>query len=248
MPPEPGSPPARTPAESPGQAADQPARTATPVRDGIGLGLAVGISGLAFGAAAAGSGLSAWQACALSALAFTGASQFALIGAVAAGGNLVAATAGAILLGGRNALYGLRLTGLLRLRGGRRLLGAQGVIDETTAVTLAQPDRRSARTAFGTTFICLYLTWNLSTLVGALGAGRLASPRALGLDVVGPAAFLALIWPRLREGTTERVVAVAGAAIALGLTPVLPVGVPVILAATAALAAALITTPKEARS
>jgi predicted branched-subunit amino acid permease len=243
MPPEPGSPPARTPADSPGQepgqAADQPARTATPVRDGIGLGLAVGISGLAFGAAAAGSGLSAWQACALSALAFTGASQFALI---------VAATAGAILLGGRNALYGLRLTGLLRLRGARRLIGAQGVIDETTAVTLAQPDRRSARTAFGITFICLYLTWNLSTLVGALGAGRLASPRALGLDVVGPAAFLALIWPRLREGTTERVVAVAGAAIALGLTPVLPVGVPVILAATAALAAALVTTPREATS
>jgi predicted branched-subunit amino acid permease len=214
------------------------------VRDGIGLGLAVGISGLAFGAAAVGSGLSAWQACALSALAFTGASQFALIGAVAAGGNLIAATAGAVLLGGRNALYGLRLTGLLRLRGGRRLIGAQGVIDETTAVTLAQPDRRSARTAFVITFVCLYLTWNLSTLVGALGAGKLASPRALGLDVVGPAAFLALIWPRLREGTTERVVAVCGAAIALGLTPVLPTGVPVILAATAALAAALITTPK----
>jgi predicted branched-subunit amino acid permease len=214
-----------------------------PVRDGVGLGLAVGVSGLAFGAAAAGSGLSAWQACALSALAFTGASQFALIGAVAAGGNLIAATAGAILLGGRNALYGLRLAGLLRLRGWRRLLGALGVIDETTAVTLAQPDRKSSRTAFVATFTCLYLTWNLSTLVGALGAGTLASPRALGLDVVGPAAFLALIWPRLRAGRTERAVAVCGAAIALGLTPVLPTGVPVILAATAALAGALLTKP-----
>ncbi|HEY1620186.1 MAG TPA: AzlC family ABC transporter permease, partial [Streptosporangiaceae bacterium] len=77
-------------------------QAATPVRDGVGLGLAVGISGLAFGAAAVGSGLSAWQACALSALAFTGASQFALIGAVAVGGNLIAATAGAVVLGSRN--------------------------------------------------------------------------------------------------------------------------------------------------
>jgi predicted branched-subunit amino acid permease len=235
----------------PGQAEQRQAgqqKASTPVRDGIGLGLAVGVSGLAFGAAAVGSGLSAWQACALSVLAFTGASQFALIGAVAAGGNLVAATAGAILLGGRNTLYGLRLTGLLRLRGPRRLLGAQGVIDETTAVTLAQPDARSGRTAFVATFICLYLTWNLSTLAGALGAGTLASPRALGLDVVGPAAFLALIWPRLRDGRTERAVAAGGAAIALGLTPLLPVGVPVILAATAALAGALAMTPPAAPS
>jgi predicted branched-subunit amino acid permease len=200
------------------------------------------VSGLAFGAAAAGAGLSAWQACALSALAFTGASQFALIGAVAGGGNLIAATAGAILLGSRNTLYGLRLAGLLRLRGVRRLLGAQGVIDETTAVTLAQPDPDASRVAFVTTFVCLYLTWNACTLAGALGAGTLASPRALGLDVVGPAAFLALIWPRVRAGPTERVVAVAGAAIALGLTPVLPTGVPVILAATAALGGALTAT------
>jgi predicted branched-subunit amino acid permease len=222
-------------------AAGQARRPASPVRDGLGLGLAVGVSGLAFGAAAAGSGLSAWQACALSALAFTGASQFALIGAVAVGGSLVAATAGAILLGSRNTLYGLRLAGLLRLHGVRRLVGALGVIDETTAVALAQPDPQASRTGFAATFACLYLTWNLATLAGALGAGALASPRALGLDVVGPAAFLALIWPRLRAGRTERAVGAAGAAIALGLTPLLPTGVPVILAATAALAGALAT-------
>jgi predicted branched-subunit amino acid permease len=113
------------------------------------------------------------------------------------------------------------------------------VIDETTAVALAQPDARSSRVSFAVTFGCLYLTWNACTLAGALGAGTLASPRTLGLDVVGPAAFLALIWPRLRAGRTERAVAVAGAAIALGLTPVLPTGVPVILAATAALGGAL---------
>src|SRR5450755_5042304 len=116
----------------------------SPVRDGLGLGLAVGVSGLAFGAAAVGSGLSAWQACALSLLAFTGASQFALAAAVAGGGSLIAGTAGAVLLGSRNALYGLRLADLLRVRGGRRLLAAHGVIDETTAVALAQPGAAAA--------------------------------------------------------------------------------------------------------
>jgi len=117
---------------------------------------------------------------------------------------------------------------------------ALGVIDETTAVALAQPDAASARKGFAATFGCLYLTWNLSTLAGAVGAGHIASPQAFGLDVVGPAAFLALIWPRLRTGRSERAVALAGAMIALAATPVLPVGVPVILAATAALAAALV--------
>ena len=197
------------------------------------------MSGVAFGAAAVSSGLSVWQTCALSLLAFTGASQFALAGVVAAGGSLLAGTLGAILLGSRNTLYGLRLADVLRPRGARRLLTAHGVIDETTAVSLAQPDLRSARTAFTATFCAIYVTWNLATLAGAVGAGRIGSPQSFGLDVVGPAAFLALIWPRLRVGRTERLVALAGVAIALGATPLLPVGVPVILAATAALGGAL---------
>jgi predicted branched-subunit amino acid permease len=220
-------------------AAQAPARPARPVRDGVGLGLAVGVSGVAFGAAAVSSGLSAWQACALSLVAFTGASQFALAGVVAAGGSLLAGTAGAILLGSRNTLYGLRLSDVLRPRGPRRLLAALGVIDETTAMTLAQPDPAAGRTAFTATFATLYVTWNLATLAGAIGARRVGSPDTFGLEVVGPAAFLALIYPRLRAGRTERVVALAGAAVALATTTVLPAGVPVILAAVAALAGAL---------
>jgi predicted branched-subunit amino acid permease len=217
-----------------------PRAAARPVRDGVALGLAVGTSGLAFGAAAAGSGLSVGQACVLSLLAFTGASQFALAGAVAAGGSLIGGVAGAILLSSRNALYGLRMAGTLEVRGARRLLAAQGVIDETTAVSLAQPDAAAARQGFRATFVTLYVTWNLATLLGAFGAGTLGSPQSFGLDVVGPAAFLALIWPRLRAGRTERTVGLLGAAIALVTTPFLPPGVPVILAATAALAAALV--------
>ncbi len=219
-------------------------RPARPVRDGVTLGLAAGAAGIAFGAAAVSSGLSAWQACVLSLLAFTGASQFALVGVIASGGSLLAGTAGAILLGGRNALYGLRLADVLRPRGPARLLTALGVIDETTAVALAQPGPAAARKGFTATFACTYLTWNFCTLAGALGAGRIGSPQAFGIQVVGPAAFLALIWPRLKAGRTERAIAVAGAAIALATTPVLPIGVPVILAATAALAGALASSPR----
>jgi len=220
------------------------------VRDGMLLGLAVGLSGLAFGAAAASAGMTVRQTCALSLLAYTGASQFALAGAIAAGGSLIAGSVGAVLLGSRNALYSLRLAELLQVRGIRRLASAQGVTDESTAIALAQPDRAAAQAGFRATFASLYLTWNIATLVGALGAGSIGSPQSFGLDVIGPAAFLALIWPRLKSSGTERGVAFLGAAIALATTPLLPAGAPIILAAVAALAGTLArsTRPQQART
>ncbi|MEU2023333.1 AzlC family ABC transporter permease [Streptomyces sp. NPDC016469] len=203
------------------------------VRDALGVGIAVGLSGFAFGVTSAGSGLSLLQTCALSLLVFTGASQFALVGALAAGGNPYTAAAGAFFLGVRNAFYGLRLSQLLALPRALRPLAAQWVIDETTAVTLPQPTRRAARIGFTVTGLTLYVLWNLTTLVGAMGAEALGDTDAWGLDAASPAVFLALLAPMLKS-TTERVTAALAVLLALGLLPVLPAGVPVLLSALAA--------------
>ncbi|MFF4179159.1 AzlC family ABC transporter permease [Streptomyces sp. NPDC001750] len=210
-----------------------PKPDAAVVRDALGVGTAVGLSGFAFGVTAAGSGLSLLQTCALSLAVFTGASQFALVGALAAGGNPYTAAAGAFFLGVRNSFYGLRLSQLLALPRALRPFAAQWVIDETTAVTLSQPTRRAARIGFAVTGLSLYVLWNLTTLLGALGAEALGDTDAWGLDAASPAVFLALLAPMLKS-TTERVTAALAVLLALGLLPVLPAGVPVLLSALAA--------------
>lgn len=210
-----------------------PAARARVVRDALGVGFAVGLSGFAFGVTAAGAGLTVGQTCALSLLVFTGASQFALVSAMGAGGNPFAAAAGAFFLGTRNAFYGLRLSQLLRLPRALRPLAAQWVIDETSAVALAQRDRYSARLGFTVTGATLYVLWNLTTLVGVLGASAIGDPNAWGLDAAGPAVFLALLAPMVK-GRTERAVAALAVLLALGCLPLLPAGVPVLIAALSA--------------
>jgi len=199
------------------------------LRDALGIGVAVGAYGISFGAAAVTAGLSTLQACVLSLLLFTGASQFALVGVLGAGGTAVAAVAGALLLGTRNTLYAVRLSSLVPARGARRAVAAQLTIDETTGMATAAPDGL-APTAFWATGVSVYVLWNLATLGGAVGAARLGDPGALGLDAAVPAAFLALLAPQLRTAAARRLAA-AGALVAAVAVPLSPPGVPVLLAA-----------------
>lgn len=210
------------------------------VRDGVTLGLAVGVFGLSFGALAVAAGASVLQACVLSLAAFTGGSQLAFVGVLSGGGSSVAAVAAAGLLGTRNTLYGVGLGPRLQLPGRLRPVAAHLVIDESTAMATSQPTRPLARLAFTVTGLAVFVGWNAATALGALLGDVVGDPRSLGLDVVGPAVFLALLWPRLagpaRPGrTAARRVAMAGAVLALVGTVVLPVGLGVPVAALAVL-------------
>jgi predicted branched-subunit amino acid permease len=207
------------------------------IRDSLGVGLAVGAYGFAFGAASVAAGLSVLQTCLLSLLTFTGGTQFAVVGVVAGGGTLAAALGGGLLLGSRNMLYAMRLTPLLRVRGLRRLLAAHGTIDESTAMAIGQPDEGNGRVAFWWTFAGVFTVWNLTTLLGAAGTSAIGDPTKFGLDAVVPAAFLALLAPRLRQGAVERRIALGGAVLAFVLIPLTPAGVPVLASCAALLLA-----------
>ena len=203
----------------------------------LGIGLATGAYGLSFGAISVASGLTAIQTQTLSLLMFTGASQFALVGVLGAGGGAIAAVLTAWLLGARNGLYALHIAPTLNLRGLRKPIAAQLTIDESTAMSIAhEPIVDHSRHAFWATGISVYVLWNIGTLLGALGASAIGDPAMLGLDAAIPAGFLALLWPRLRDRTAWAIAA-GGATIALVLTPLTRSGVPVLASALIAVLA-----------
>ncbi|QAV71541.1 branched-chain amino acid ABC transporter permease [Salinibacterium sp. UTAS2018] len=210
------------------------------MRSSFAVGLAVAAYGISFGALAVAAGLDVWQACVLSLLMFSGGSQFALVGVLATGGAAAggAAIASAVLLGARNSLYALRVAPMIGPGVAKRLLAGHWTIDESTAVSTAQPTLASQRAGFWWTGAIIYVGWNLTTLLGALIGDQLGDVSQYGLDAAAAAAFLGLLWPRLKQ-LQPIVVAVGAAAVAAVLMPVLPAGLPVLAATLVAVAVGL---------
>ncbi|HEX7350158.1 AzlC family ABC transporter permease [Brachybacterium sp.] len=208
-------------------------------RTGLSIGVATGLYGISFGALATASGLDVWQAMVLSAVMFTGGSQFAFIGVVGGGGSALGAALASLLLGIRNTLYGLILAPSLPRGGFAGLARAHLTIDESAALAAGGTTTEEKRVGFWSAGIWVYVFWNLFSLAGALAGQYVADPGAWGLDAAAAGAFIALLWPRLRSGEAVAV-AVAAAFVALVTTPALPAGLPVLAAALVAVVAGML--------
>jgi predicted branched-subunit amino acid permease len=210
------------------------------IRQAVSVALAVSTYGVSFGALGVASGLDIWQTCVLSLLMFSGGSQFALIGVLASGGVAAgpAAITGAILLGTRNAIYAMRMGPIIGPGLWKRTAAGHLTIDESTAVSTAQHTLRGQRRGFWWTGVLIFVGWNLTTLIGAFIGDALGDVSRYGLDAAAAAAFLGLLWPRLKQ-LQPVVVAVAAAVVAAVLTPVLPAGLPVLVAALVAVVVGL---------
>jgi predicted branched-subunit amino acid permease len=208
--------------------------------------LADGIVGVSFGATSVAGGLAWWVPVALSVLVFAGGAQFAAAGVVLAGGSPLAAVAAGAVLNTRLFPYGLAVADAVRPAawpaggpggpGGRRwsrllrqLIRAQLITDESTAFALRQDEPGRRRAAFLASGAGLFATWNAAVLLGVLAGSMITDTSALGLDATSSAVLLALALPALASRPTQ-VAAGTGAVIAVALTPVLPIGLPVLAA------------------
>ncbi|GGN29766.1 4-azaleucine resistance transporter AzlC [Actinoplanes campanulatus] len=203
-------------------------RTRAQFRDIGALAAATLAVGASFGAITIAYGLPAWVPVVMSVLIFAGGSQFLAVGLLAAG-NPVAAVLAGLLLNARHLPFGLAVADVLGTRWRDRLVGAHIMTDETVAFALAESSPQARRRIYWLVGATLFVVWNTGVVLGVLLGGATGDPDALGLDAAFPAGLIALILPSLRDRDT-RLVAIAGAAVAVLLTPVLPAGLPVMCA------------------
>lgn len=198
------------------------------------IALAVATFGVSYGVLAVAAGLTPSLAVASSVLVFAGASQFALVGAIAAGAAPLVGVVGGLLLNLRMLALGTAVGARLPSAPlGRRLLDGYLLIDESAAVALAGPPAATAR-RLRTVGLAVWIGWVGATALGAFAGDLLGDLERYGLDATFPATFLALLAPWLRQRRLA-VTAVLGAALALVMWGWTPPGVPLILAVGAVL-------------
>lgn len=203
------------------------------LRDAIGIGLGTATYGLSFGALGIATGLTLIETQLLSLIMFTGASQFALVGTLAAGGGALSAISAASLLGVRNLAYAVRNNTLLKPNGWQRVLGAQFTIDESTAMALGHEKgvdgADGGKFAFWATGASVFIFWNIATLLGAVAISQVGNPNTFGLDAAIAAGFIALLWPQITNRFTT-LVGVVSAIVAIVAIPLVQPGIPILLA------------------
>jgi predicted branched-subunit amino acid permease len=201
----------------------------------LSIGLSTTPFGFAFGVIASNQGLTLAETIGFSSIVFTGSAQFAAVAILGEGGAIVSAVLAGLLLNLRSLAFGILLAPDLSGPRWWRALAAQLVIDESTAVATAEEETSLRRFGFLTGGLAVFVLWNLSTVIGAVGletAGDVVD--RWGLDATIPAAFLALLWPRLSDLSQRRIAAIA-AVVAMALTPIAPPGIPVVASIAAIL-------------
>ena len=209
------------------------ARLIDGVRAGVPFGVAGGLLAVSFGVVAKGAGLSPVAAIAMSAIVFAGSAQFTAISILAAGGTLGAAVLAAALVNSRFLPMGVAFAPSLPGGPLRRVVQGQAIVDASWGIAARGDGTFDRWLLFGSTAV-QYAGWVGGTVLGVLGGNILGDPKALGLDAIYPAFFLALLLNELGD-RRARLVAVLGLAVSLVLIPLTPPGVPVLAASLAAL-------------
>lgn len=202
------------------------------VRVGFPFALATFVLGISFGVLARSLGWGVVAPIVFSVITFSGSAQFAVAAVLGAGGGTLAAVLAAVLLNARFGPMGVAVAPYLKGGPLRRALEGQAVVDASWALARRGEGRFDREFMFGVTALQL-AAWVGGTVVGVLG-NFIEDPEKLGLDIIFPAFFLALLADELRNSRAAAV-AVIAAALALILVPFTPPGVPVIAACTAAL-------------
>jgi 4-azaleucine resistance transporter AzlC len=151
--------------------------------------------GLVFGTLAGQAGLSPVEATLMSALVFSGAAQFVVVGIWDYPVPVAAIVLATLVVGLRHLLMGAALSPYFTKLSGPKGFGSVFFMaDENWALTMAEfaKGRRDAAFLLGGGLV-MFASWTVSTFLGGLFGGALEDPARWGLDFAFTAVFLALI-------------------------------------------------------
>jgi predicted branched-subunit amino acid permease len=205
------------------------------VRAGLPFALVAGVVAISFGVLARSLGWGVLAPIVFSVVAFSVAAQFAVAAVLGTGGGVFTAIAAAVLLNARFLPMGMAVAPFLEGGPLRRALEGQTILTTSWALASRGGGRFDRAFMIGAT-IPQYVAWTIGTAVGVLSHVVVGDIERLGLDVIFPAFFLALLMRELRSGGKRTIAATTiAAALAAALVPIAPPGVPVLVACGAAL-------------
>ena len=181
---------------------------------------------LVYAVLARDAGLSLVETQALSTLVFAGSAQVSAVGLFGGGAAALEIVSTTFLLNVRHVLYGLSLGRRIQLSRRQRPAAAYFLTDEAFGVVAASGERTFAFLLGAE--LSLFAMWNAATFCGAVAGSAIADPAELGIDLVFPLAFIALLVPLVRT-RVELLVAVASGVIAYVAARGLPGGLPILL-------------------
>ncbi|MBS0925271.1 AzlC family ABC transporter permease [Providencia sp. JGM181] len=186
------------------------------------------IVGISYGALAHSQGFDWWVPLMLSIFVLAGASEFLFIGVVFSGGSPLSAALAGLLVNSRHIPFSFAVSELTG-KGAKSLLGYHIMNDESVVFGLAQESEREKTAAFWLCGLGILICWPVGVVIGEILGSFIQDTHALGMDAMFPAIILALSLPALKDKRL-RLAAIVGAVIAVVATPVLPAGIPVLLA------------------
>ena len=206
--------------------------------------------GLAFGATATGSGLSAVEALGMSVFVFAGAAQLAAVPLLSAGASVAVVLLTVLVVNLRLTLYSASLAPhFRRLPAGWKGLLAYLLTDQAYAATITPFDQgdtaeQDKRWSYLGVALAIWATWQAATVLG-IALGSWAS-EGWSLDFVLPLIFIAAAVPAIKDGTTGAASLSAG--LAALVCAALPLNLGLITAALVGVVGGLVAETASGRS
>ncbi|WEV40758.1 AzlC family ABC transporter permease [Lactobacillus sp. ESL0681] len=157
--------------------------------------------GIAFGVVGRASGLSIWLVTLISIFVYAGSAQFVLVSMLLAHSSLPAIVFSVFLVNARMTLMSTTLTPFLKDESMRKNIWLGTLLtDESFALAvnkLNYTEQKLNFTWFNTVNVVSYLTWILSSALGAGLGSLITDPAKFGLDFAITAMFIGLLYSQI---------------------------------------------------